>query len=162
MALANSKGLFAAHRQTRAEFSITIMETDSSGWAKANSPDIAQVDPEALAAPRQPEGRSLAQSARSRARPLDRDPRALRGARSGRLSLLRFRGHRGPRPALLLQQAHGQKSDGRQHHASRRRHASAAIRPALRRRRHAAAKSFAGRTRRAAEIWSTPAPPPKK
>jgi PmbA protein len=48
MALANSKGLFAAHRQTRAEFSITIMESDSSGWAKANAPDIAQVDPEML------------------------------------------------------------------------------------------------------------------
>ncbi len=50
MALANSKGLFAVHRQTRAEFSVTIMETDSSGWAKANSPDIRQFDPEALAA----------------------------------------------------------------------------------------------------------------
>ena len=49
MALANSKGLFAAHRQTRAEFSITIMESDSSGWAKANAPDIAQVNPEMLA-----------------------------------------------------------------------------------------------------------------
>jgi PmbA protein len=50
MALANSKGLFAAHRQTRAEFSITIMEQDSSGWAKSNSPDMRQFDPEALAA----------------------------------------------------------------------------------------------------------------
>ena len=39
MALANSKGLFAVHRQTRAEFSVTIMEQDSSGWAKANAPD---------------------------------------------------------------------------------------------------------------------------
>jgi PmbA protein len=50
MALANSRGLFAAHRQTRAEFSITVLEEDSSGWAKANSPDLRQIDPQALAA----------------------------------------------------------------------------------------------------------------
>ncbi|HTZ73973.1 MAG TPA: TldD/PmbA family protein [Candidatus Aquilonibacter sp.] len=46
---ANSKGLFAHYEQTRAEFSITILETDSSGWAKANSPDIRQIDPIELA-----------------------------------------------------------------------------------------------------------------
>ena len=49
LAIANSKGLFAVHRQTRAEFSITIMEKDSSGWAKANSPDMRQISPEDLA-----------------------------------------------------------------------------------------------------------------
>jgi PmbA protein len=43
--LANSKGLFAHYEQTRAEFSITILESDSSGWAKANSPDIRKIDP---------------------------------------------------------------------------------------------------------------------
>jgi len=48
-AIANTSGLFASHRQTRAEFSITILEPDSSGWAKAGSPDLAQIDPEALA-----------------------------------------------------------------------------------------------------------------
>ena len=48
-AIANSRGLFASHRQTRAEFSITILEPDSSGWAKSNSPDLAQIDPVALA-----------------------------------------------------------------------------------------------------------------
>jgi PmbA protein len=48
-AMANSRGLFASHRQTRAEFSITILESDSSGWAKANSPDLDQIDPFALA-----------------------------------------------------------------------------------------------------------------
>jgi PmbA protein len=47
--LANSRGLFATHRQTRAEFSVTMLEKDSSGWAKANSPDIGTIDPEALA-----------------------------------------------------------------------------------------------------------------
>jgi PmbA protein len=48
-AIANTNGLFASHRQTRAEFSITILESDSSGWAKANAPDLARIDPAALA-----------------------------------------------------------------------------------------------------------------
>jgi PmbA protein len=48
-AMANSKGLFASYRQSRAEFSITILEQDSSGWAKASAPDRDQIDPEALA-----------------------------------------------------------------------------------------------------------------
>src|SRR5258708_22817033 len=48
-AIANTNGLFASHRQTRAEFSITILESDSSGWAKANSTDLSQIDPAALA-----------------------------------------------------------------------------------------------------------------
>ncbi len=47
--LANSRGLFAAYEQTRAEFSVTILEGDSSGWAKANFGDIALVEPGALA-----------------------------------------------------------------------------------------------------------------
>jgi PmbA protein len=47
--LANSKGLFAHYEQTRAEFSVTILEKDSSGWAKANSPRISEIDPVALA-----------------------------------------------------------------------------------------------------------------
>ena len=48
-AIVNTNGLFASHRQTRAEFSITILESDSSGWAKANSPDFDRIDPAALA-----------------------------------------------------------------------------------------------------------------
>ena len=48
--LANSKGLFAHHEQTRSEFSVTILEPNSSGWAKANSSDIRELDPDALAA----------------------------------------------------------------------------------------------------------------
>ena len=47
--MANSKGLFARYEQTRAEFSITILDSDSSGWAKANSPDVRNIDPMALA-----------------------------------------------------------------------------------------------------------------
>jgi len=45
IAIANTRGLFATHRQTRAEFSITILESDSSGWAKANAPDLDRIDP---------------------------------------------------------------------------------------------------------------------
>jgi predicted Zn-dependent protease len=49
-AFANSRGYFAHYEQTRAEFSVTIMEKDSSGWAKANSPNIADIDSDALGA----------------------------------------------------------------------------------------------------------------
>jgi PmbA protein len=48
-ALANSKGLFAHYEQTRAEFSVTVLEQDSSGWAKANSPEICDIGTDALA-----------------------------------------------------------------------------------------------------------------
>ena len=47
-ALVNTKGLFAVYQQTRAEFSITVLEADSSGWVKGNSPDVKALDPEAL------------------------------------------------------------------------------------------------------------------
>jgi PmbA protein len=47
--LVNSKGLFAGYEQTRAEFSVTILEEHSSGWAKSSSFDIREIDPEALA-----------------------------------------------------------------------------------------------------------------
>jgi len=49
MAIANSRGVFAYHAQTRAQFSITAMDGDSSGWAKATSPDLREIDPEKLA-----------------------------------------------------------------------------------------------------------------
>src|SRR5215469_4831117 len=47
---ANSRGLSAHYDETGAEFSVTILEQDSSGWAKANSPDITNIDPDDLAA----------------------------------------------------------------------------------------------------------------
>ena len=48
--LANSKGLFARHDHTEAQFSITILEPNSSGWAKSSFADISDIDPDALAA----------------------------------------------------------------------------------------------------------------
>src|SRR5579863_3864701 len=47
--LVNSKGLVARYEQTRSEFSVTILEASSSGWAKSNSPDIRKLDPTELA-----------------------------------------------------------------------------------------------------------------
>ena len=47
--MANSRGMLAHYEQTRAEFSVTILEPNSSGWAKSNSPDIRKIDPELLA-----------------------------------------------------------------------------------------------------------------
>ena len=45
----NSRGLADWHTQTSAEISITMLAKDSSGWQKANSPNVANLDPLALA-----------------------------------------------------------------------------------------------------------------
>ena len=45
----NSRGLSRWHRQTSAEISITMLADDSSGWQKANSPDVTKLNPAALA-----------------------------------------------------------------------------------------------------------------
>ncbi len=50
LALANSQGLFAAHRQTHAEFSITMQDEPAASWAKANSGNVRNFDPQKLAA----------------------------------------------------------------------------------------------------------------
>jgi len=48
-AVVNSAGLCAYHTQTSSEISVTMMGADSSGWQKANSPDVRQLDAVALA-----------------------------------------------------------------------------------------------------------------
>src|SRR5579863_358612 len=45
----NSRGLSRWHTQTSAEVSITMLAADSSGWQKASSPDVTNLDPLALA-----------------------------------------------------------------------------------------------------------------
>src|ERR1700686_1496252 len=45
----NSRGLSNWHTQTSAEVSITMLALDSSGWQKANSPNVANLDPKGLA-----------------------------------------------------------------------------------------------------------------
>src|SRR5260370_20118094 len=48
--LGNSRGLFAAYRETHSEFSITAQEDSAASWAKANSADVRAFDPQKLAA----------------------------------------------------------------------------------------------------------------
>jgi PmbA protein len=45
----NSRGVANWHEQTLAEVSITMIGDTSSGWQKANSPDVAQLDPARMA-----------------------------------------------------------------------------------------------------------------
>jgi predicted Zn-dependent protease len=45
----NSRGVAQWHRQTAADVSVTMLTDDSSGWQKANSPDVSQLDPKGLA-----------------------------------------------------------------------------------------------------------------
>ena len=47
--IANSRGVFSLHTETMSRFSITAMAPDSSGWAKASSPDRNAFDPLELA-----------------------------------------------------------------------------------------------------------------
>lgn len=66
-AIINSNGLHAFHRQTSAEVSITMLGENSSGWQKANSPDVKNLDPARLA-------EIAAQKARDSQSPLELAP----------------------------------------------------------------------------------------
>jgi predicted Zn-dependent protease len=48
--MGNSRGLFAGYRETHAEFSITMQEGAAASWAKANSANVRDFDPQKLAA----------------------------------------------------------------------------------------------------------------
>jgi predicted Zn-dependent protease len=63
----NSRGLHDWHAQTSSEISITMLASDSSGWQKANAPDVSQLDPAALA-------EISARKARESARPREIPP----------------------------------------------------------------------------------------
>jgi predicted Zn-dependent protease len=45
----NSRGLAAWHTQTSSEVSITMLAADSSGWQKANFPNVSMLNPSMLA-----------------------------------------------------------------------------------------------------------------
>ena len=49
-AIGNSRGLFAAYRETHAEFSVTMQEAPAASWAKANTADVRDLATQALAA----------------------------------------------------------------------------------------------------------------
>ena len=66
-AILNSEGLEAFHRETNSEISITMLAGDSSGWQKANSPDVRHLDAEGLA-------RVAAEKARNSAAPKELAP----------------------------------------------------------------------------------------
>ena len=69
-ALLNSRGLSKIHRQTSSEVSITMLAEDSSGWQKANSPNVANLDPKGLA-------ETAAEKAARSARPREVSPGKL-------------------------------------------------------------------------------------
>jgi PmbA protein len=48
-AMGNSCGLFASYRDTHAAFSITMQEGAAASWAKENSANVADIDPQRLA-----------------------------------------------------------------------------------------------------------------
>jgi predicted Zn-dependent protease len=48
-AMGNSRGLFAAYRETHAEFSITMQASPAASWAKANSGNVRDFNPLSLA-----------------------------------------------------------------------------------------------------------------
>jgi predicted Zn-dependent protease len=68
-ALGNSNGLFAYHRQSSAEASITMVAPHSTGWAKVHSVDADDFDATAFA-------RTAAQKALHSANPQDIEPGA--------------------------------------------------------------------------------------
>ncbi|MBI4442923.1 MAG: TldD/PmbA family protein [Acidobacteria bacterium] len=49
-AMLNSRGLAAYYRNTHAEFSVTMLGQDSTGWAKKTSPDAREIRAQSLAA----------------------------------------------------------------------------------------------------------------
>ena len=48
-AIGNSRGLFAAYRDTHAVFSITMQQEGAASWAKANAASVDDIDPQSLA-----------------------------------------------------------------------------------------------------------------
>jgi len=63
----NSRGLAEWHDETESEISITMLGGDSSGWQKANSPDVSGLHPVAMA-------ETAAQKARDSASPRELPP----------------------------------------------------------------------------------------
>ncbi len=46
---ANSRGLLTTHRQTQAEFSVTMQQGSAASWAKANAAGVREIEPLSLA-----------------------------------------------------------------------------------------------------------------
>jgi len=87
----NSRGLSDWHTQTSSEISVTMLADDSSGWQKANAPDVAVLDPARLA-------QIAAEKALTSAKPREIPPGKIhshhgssRSARYGWFHVLRLR-----------------------------------------------------------------------
>ncbi len=112
----NSRGLSRWHTQTSAEISITMLAADSSGWQKANSPDVANLDPLALA---EIAAKKALDSARPREIPAGKytvilEPAAVLDIVG--LHVLGLLRHGDSRPALVSQRTHRHEVVRRQHH----------------------------------------------
>ena len=66
-AVANSEGVFAYYRGTGANFSVTAMAEDSSGWAEQEARSIAEIEPQRL-------GRIAIEKARASRNPREVEP----------------------------------------------------------------------------------------
>ena len=86
--LSNSRGLFAAYRQTQAEFSVTMQHGGAASWAKANAADVRAIDPIALATDGQRKGQARAESRGAGSRAIYGHPGTRGRARSRGLSFL--------------------------------------------------------------------------
>ena len=49
LVIANSKGLFAYHKETQSELTLTALTNDSSGWANEQHKDATQINPQVVA-----------------------------------------------------------------------------------------------------------------
>ncbi len=84
-AFGNGKGLFAYHRNTSNNYTLTVRTADGtgSGWAAADHPDFAQLDVRRIATRATEKARLSRTPVGDRARALHGDPRAAGGRRSG-------------------------------------------------------------------------------
>ena len=171
-------GLFAYHRTTDADFSVTARTPDGtgSGWATRRRARLGRGGSGGDRPHRRAEGGGQPQSAGDRAGPLHRGARAAGGERSGaaaRRRAQRAQRRRRAQPVLEARRrhAHRREGDGRARDAVLGSRRSGAARPAVRQRGPAAVAAWSGsrrascgtcRTRgsgRRSRARSRPAPP---
>jgi predicted Zn-dependent protease len=140
-ALLNSRGVFAYYPETMANFSITAMAADSSGWAKGSACSHRDLDPAAMA-------RAATGKAQASRDPVELPPGAYTVILEP--AVRRLQRHRHQRRPQLPTRPHRREAVRRQHHYPRRCVSSAAGRRTIRWRRRPAAKAGAGGPRRGA------------
>ncbi len=114
-AVGNSRGLFASHRQTRSEFSITMQQEAATSWAKGNAADVRNLDPLELAQTASKKAKLATQRNRTTSRQIHGDPRTGCGARFGGIPFLRFFRDCPGRQAFLPERPDGQAAFRQKH-----------------------------------------------